>query len=236
MGDILYNAAKSFSNAIKFDYIYTLGNKKRKIKISVLSSQKDEFTHIFGIDHIADIPKIAVANSKQKIAVYNKILNKEITFLDIKYSVDLNKPIDGTYNIITGKPYTIKDRIEALQNIEYILDNSYNGKIYRWDIKKSNIIQRNGKTRRSFINADYLLVVPSKRHSAEKYYLFLYQTNKDKKDEPIKLNVFSAFPDCVDVACGQVNPYTILKEVKYEIRTKTDEVLFVHSTYKNTKM
>ena len=45
----------------------------------------------------------------------------------------------------------------------------------------------NGKHRRVTIQADFLLVIPTKNKN-ENIYLFAYQTNKDKgKTEPIKL-------------------------------------------------
>lgn len=233
MEDILYNAALTFSNVMKYDYIYTLG-RKTVLKISVLSNRSYLFTHVCGLDHLKEPPVITANNEAQKKKVYKKILQKKITFSDIQDSPDLNEFIKGTYNTASDSPYTIKDRIIMLEELECILDRSFTGKMYRWDKNKSSVTA--AYTQRYInINADFLLVVPSERNPDEKIYLFLYQSNKNNKNEDICLHLFSAFSDCVDLTLGQEAPYTILELTKREIETKDEITLFTHPAYSKSK-
>ncbi len=222
MDDILYRAAVAFSNVRKHDYIYTLGNRKRDVKISVISNEGYLFTHISGLDHLTDIPKVTGRNETQKKKIYRKILKREITFFDIKYSSFLHKPMSGSENPATGKPYTIYDRIQTLGELEEILDSSYRGKMYRWN---------KGNSRCSQIGADFLLVIPSENNSEEKIYLFLFQKNKKDKEKDIELSVLSAFATCDDLTKGQASPSTVLELVKREVKTKEETVLFTHPSY-----
>lgn len=234
MSDILNEAANAFHKVQNYDYIYTLGNRKRKIVISVISNSKNDFTHIFGLDHLKDIPSVTALTSSQKSAVFRNIMKGNITFEDIEKSKFLYAPLEKTLNLRTNKPYTIFERIQSLRNIEQILDSSYKGEFYKWDIDNCQVVVNGKENRYVKINANYLLKVPSQEYPQESYYFFLYQQPKSKaKDAPIKLNVFSAFPDCVDLAAGQKKTYTILREVKKNIKNQNEEILFTHNAYKS---
>ena len=233
MSDLLNEAAISFSKSLEFDYLFKLGNKKRQILLSVISNNKSEFTHIFGLDHLDDIPIIKGHNSGQKEAIFEKILDGKIGFDDIKNSQNLNEQIKGSYNFYTQKPYTISERLSGLKEFETILDNSYNGSIRRWNSTKCKVILPNGQSRKVKIPADFLLTVPSAGKEKERFYLFLYQTNKKApRTEPIKLSIFSAFPDCVDLTKGQESPFTILELEKLNIKTNEKTSIFIRPSYK----
>lgn len=93
----------------------------------------------------------------------------------------------------------------------------------------------NGRFRNISINSDYLLVVPSKTNKNENYYFFSYADKEKSDNNFIKLNVHSAFADCVDLTQGQERPMTILKEVKYNAKTKEEQTLYIHPRYSEKK-
>ena len=232
MDDILYEAAQSFYKTTKYNYKYILGNRKRQIILTVLSNRISEFTHIFGIDHLTDTPLVVGKNISQKTTIYNKILNKDIKYDDIKNSTILNKPILDSYKNITQSHYTIYERILVLKDFEKLLDKSFNGQIYKWNKNLCKVIV-NKKSRYVTIDADYVLVIQSPRDINEKIYFFLFWINKksNKNDEPIKLNVFSAFPDCANLIAGQQRPYTILKGYKTNTQTQENKIVYVRPGY-----
>lgn len=217
MSDYLHDAACNFEKALKNSYELTIGNAKKQITLLIPSIESSEFTHIFGLDHLSDVDVLNAKNSTQKSAIFKKILSKQITLDDISSSKYLNLPITGSHNYRSGSEYTVNDRIRLLSNFENIMDNLYNGKVYKWNLNKCQIKLQNGSYRKTKINADYLITVPSKE-SNETIYLFAYQTNRYKsKSESISLNIFSAFPDGIDLTIGQDRPYTIIEEKKNKV-------------------
>lgn len=226
---LLKKCAESFKNTLNIDYTYKLGNSKRNCIVSIVSNEKSDFVHIFGLEHLDDIREFQDIKGKRyrKERVFDKIISNEITFDTIKHSEKLYELQPKTYNNLTKSEYRIYDRIIALQNYEEILDNSGIGKIYKWNIKKSRIITPDGKHRATNINAKYLLVIPTNRCEGENFYFFLYQTNfNDPKSEPIRLNIHSAFVDCVNLTGGQEKPYTILRLTKVNKETNIETVLY----------
>ena len=75
--DILYDAAHAFSKMLEYDYHFILGDSKRQKTFSIISNEKDMFTHICGIDHLKDIPKVTAKKSSEKIAILKNILSKK---------------------------------------------------------------------------------------------------------------------------------------------------------------
>lgn len=62
---------------MKYDYIYTLGDKRKNIKISIVSNKKGNFTHVFGLDHLKESPIVIGNNLKQKEKIFSNIVNKK---------------------------------------------------------------------------------------------------------------------------------------------------------------
>ena len=232
MSDILFNAAQAYKELSKFDYMLTLGNRKYKILISSINTKNELFHHVVGLGHLSDIRMLEAKTLRQKNAIYNAILKGRISFNDIENSVDLYAPICETFNKTTNAPYTYYDRIEAFSDVNKYFDIAYTGKMFRWNINKSNIVMPNGNIRHSKIKADFLLKIPSLNTKDEFFYCFLHQLNSNSsKDEIIRLNAHSIFLDCVDLSQGQEKPYTILQEKKINIRTHEEEILFQHPKY-----
>ena len=239
MSDILHDAANAFLHLLQFDYHITLGDKKRRKTLSIITNEKDMFTHICGLDHLKDITKVTAIGSTEKIAVLRNILNKNtakaITFQDIAPSVYLYENMSNKINPRTGKPYNIYDRILHINDIESILDNADNGTVYRWNNKK-------GGERYCKIRADYVLEIPSATYPDEKHYFFLVNTGKNKSkhydtdNTPcVETKIMSAFSDRSDLTRNQDNPQTILEISK--IIVKTHNVVFtkMHPSYQNQK-
>ena len=107
----LKKLAISFSSAMKYDYIYTLGNSQKKIRISILSNEKEDFTHIFGLDHLSETEAVQGNNRIQKIRIFKNILNNCITMDTISNDSNLCLPLEKTWNELEKREYTIYDRI-----------------------------------------------------------------------------------------------------------------------------
>ena len=229
MTDILYNAAKSFKNLLKYDYHFVLGDSKRQKTFSIISNEKEMFTHICGIDHLRDIAAVTAKRLDEKAAIFKNILRKKIKYSDIVHSKYLHTNMSNRNNPHTNSPYTIEDRIIHLSNIENILDNSFKGKIYKWTGGKTS--NRNCK-----IQADYLLTIPSDVSHKEKYYFFLVKVNNNNdKSIPIKTKIISAFADSEDLTVNLANPYTILELSKIEIKTNTTIFTQTYPSYQKEK-
>lgn len=236
MKDLIIECAQKYINASKYNYKFILGNKKR-IEIHIdMRCSKDEFTHITGLDHLKDIKEIGGHNIKKKRSFIKDIVNGKINIDNLTNSFYFNKPIKGTYNYETKKPYTIYERIDCLKDMFYILDNAYKGSFYKWNCNNSCKILNGKNIGKSFIEADYMLCIPNlfRYNKYQKIYMFMYQENKFNNDDPVKLKIHSAFPDCVDITKNQ-QKYTILYEAKFNTKIGTLEELYVSSHVKNNK-
>lgn len=206
MDDLLFKAAEAYKELMNYEYILIGGTSKRKIIISILSSDADKFTHVCGLDHLKDIPSVTAKKSREKEMIFKKILQKKISYDIIAKSKYFNQPLSTSS---TGEVFNIKTRIEQTVNIKNYFDNAYNGSFCKWNKKNSN----GSIIRRTNIDADYLLAVPTLTQGI-KMYLFFFQTNKEEKDKtaPIRLTLFSAFTDVDCLSVGQQSFCTILKE------------------------
>ena len=74
---MLQNDAEAFENLTHNDYIFKLGNNKHQMCISIISNDIENFNHIFGLDHLTDIPEVTAKSVRQKVAIYNKIQSGE---------------------------------------------------------------------------------------------------------------------------------------------------------------
>ena len=220
--DVLQQAAKSYQEASEYDYTFWLGTAKRKLTISILSTQPSEFTHVSGLDHLKDIPSVTGSNQSQKRAIFKEILRGKIQYTDIEHSIFLLEEQSRAGQYI----FTIKGRIEELCHIKQYLDNAAQGDFYKWD---SNRCQH----RRLRIPADYVLSVPIDK--TKNMYFFLKRKEdlriKNDRSEPMNLYVFSAFPDSVHLTDGQQKPFTILKLSRTHVKTKTETKLYQNPKY-----
>lgn len=239
MPDLLSEIAENFKRATKYNYYILTGRKGEKFDID-LRCLKKEFTHIVGLDHLTDIKEFStsddeISKTKQKISAFQSILSGELTFSDLSASSKFEIPFPKTYNPKTQSQYTLTQRIAALKNIELLLDSVHTGKLYRWKRTKSNITLKNGKKRQCSIDADYMLAIPS-ANVGEKVYLFMYKDRTPQKgDQPVKLYVYSAFPEGYDLSEGQESPFTILEVVKSNVKGKERKVLFTHPSLKKER-
>ena len=232
MDNTLKKLADSFNSVSGYDYIYTLGDSSKKIKISVLSNKKYDFTHIFGLDHLKKTAAVMVNDRKQKNRIFKKILNNDITMETLSNDPNLLAPVEKSWNELDARPYTIYDRISLLQTYKDILEKTGTGKFYKWKKYNSHIYTKDGIPRNITINADFVLTLPTGRSENEKYYFFLYRNDKnDECNEEICLSVHSAFVDCCDLVRGQERPYTILKLDRQALNSEIEN-LFIHPNYK----
>lgn len=230
MEDILLKSALSFKKMLNDRYELTVSKRSKAFDI-IISAQKEDFTHIIGLDHLKDIRELASHNSKAKGQIYRDILNGKLTFDILSAKTNyLNNKIPLTFNCETNKEYTISERISRTSQIDLLLDNAYSGRLYKWNKYNCNVKTLDGIFRQTKINADYLLVIPSPYHEKEKIYIFTYILCQEK-NQPIKLSIKSAFADCIDLTRGQDRPYIILQETKVNTKTKEKQILFTHPKY-----
>lgn len=75
MDDLLFKAAEAYKELMNYEYILIGGTSKRKIIISILSSDADKFTHVCGLEHLKDIPSVTAKKSREKEMIFKKILH-----------------------------------------------------------------------------------------------------------------------------------------------------------------
>ena len=226
--DVLQQAALSYQEASEYDYTFWLGDKNRKLTISILSTHNEQFTHVSGLDHLKDIPKVTGSNTAQKRAIFKDIIRGKIQYTDIEQSAYFLEPQskDGQY------AFTIKERIEKLCHIKQYLDHAAQGEFYKWNVSRCQF-------RSSRIPADYVLAIPI--DDKQRMYFFLKRQTapgrENDRSAPMKLYVFSAFPDSIHLTQGQQRPFTILKLSRKHIRTKQETELYHRHNYTeaNTK-
>lgn len=215
--DILWDSANEFLKIKDYNYQFTIAKNGKALDVSIRVFLQD-YTHIVGLDHLSDIRGFNTRDSKVKSSIFDEIISRKTTLNSISSSKYFNEPFPSTYNDITKSEYTLSERIEASKDIAYYLDNAYNGKLYKWDKRKSFIKMPDGKIKQSLINADYMLAIPSKTNAKETMYIFMYEKGFDKNTK--QLCIHSAFLDCLDLSQGQERPYTILAEEKVNTKTK----------------
>lgn len=224
--DVLKEAACAYDEVSKYDYTFWLGNSKRKMTISILSTPIEMFTHISGLDHLQDIPQITAKDEKAKKAVFRNILNGKIGYSDIEPS----KYLFESFSSDNETTFTINDRIKHIANIKKYLDNASEGSFQKWE-------KRRCQFRGCQINADYLLSVPlDKSDNTKRMYFFLKKSNRSSNSDrntPLRLFIVSAFPDFSGLTLGQQRPFTILKLTKKNLKSKMEEVIFVHPKFQN---
>lgn len=235
MDDILYTCACNFDKLSKYNYHFTLGNRKKLIVKIDMRFLKENFTHIIGLDHLTDIPDFNAHNKGNKRFMFEKIKNRKINLSHISKSNFYNHPLKQSYSK-TNSSYTVYDRISALINIATILETSINGKFMTWDKYKCNIKLPDGTYRTSNIEADYLLAIPSPHNNNEHFFFFMYEIHRKKEQEKIiNLAVHSAFVDNVDLTFGQDKSYTIMQVSRMHSKTKQVEILGTHPSYQKEK-
>lgn len=232
--DVLQQAATNYRKLTNTEYLYTLGTKNRSsVILEFIGCNLEEFTHIYGLDHLTDIPEFnnIIGNTAAKRRVFKNILNGDISMAYLESnSKEIKAPIQNTYNPETNSEYTIYDRIIAIQDLESILDNVSKASLYNWDSRKSTSIAPGGKKRNTDIGGDFLLVIPGKNPKTH-YYMFAHKERNINPKEPLRLKIHSAILDGVDLTSGQGKPYPILHVRKYTDRRTDYTDLYVKSGY-----
>lgn len=221
-------------DATSYDYFLIVGNNKQILIKLQMNYFADEFAHIVGLDHLNDIQPFKEKGYNKSIAFKN-MLSGQLTEKDLLKSKYYLSPISNTYNASEQKEYTISQRLKALIDIQFYLDNAYKGRLFRWQKNNCAIPQPNGTIRKSNINADYLLTVPSKKEK-ENICFFMYDASRYKKNKEkdiIYLNIFSAFPEGLEIYKGQEKPHTILQEKKINVKANSEVLLYQHPKYKD---
>lgn len=233
--DILRQAALSYQKILGCEYVFRLGTKSRTMIISLISSTKGEFIHTVGLHHLQDVARLQTTRTYEKELIFKDICKGKLTWQYLsEISQMIQDPISGSINPRTGNLITTEDRILALQDLSIVLDMAYKGNIYKWNKNSARIYTKEGKHRASTIKADYMLAVPTDI-KGENIYIFLRRDydHEDTADEnsPIRLSIFSAFPDTAELHNGQQR-FTILEEARIEKNSTKEEQLYILPSYK----
>ena len=156
--DLLYLSACAFQNLLHKQYNVIIGYKGKTTDISFYFLPS-HYYHLIGLHKLSDIPKIN-GGLKIKMSILSNVLNKKITYEDIKKSSFIQE---------------ISERISYSTNIKDIIDSICKGKI---------ILGFNGKqiTR---IKADFL--IPQNYSNG---YLHLFLNHEDKKNLYVPCSFF----------------------------------------------
>ncbi len=233
--DILVQAALSYQKILSREYVFRLGNKSRTMIISLISSTKGEFIHTVGLHHLQDVVRLQTTKTYEKEILFKDICKGKFTWQYLsEKSQMIQDPISGSINPRTGKFYTTGDRILALQDLSIVLDSAYKGNIYKWNKNNARIYTKDGRYRASTIKADYMLAVPTDI-KGENIYIFLrrdyYHEDTSDENSPIRLSIFSAFPDTAELHNGQQR-FTILEESRIEKNSTKKKQLYILPSYK----
>ncbi|MGN0638870.1 MAG: PBECR4 domain-containing protein [Huintestinicola sp.] len=124
--DLLLEAAENFRKLLDIKYDVLLGRKNREVEISIIFRPID-FHHLAGLQYIKDMPELKCSREK----VFQAIRNDSALRMKISSSVFFAD---------------IRERLTALKQIEYLLDN--NDLIFKYDYKKNKM---------SKMKADFLI-------------------------------------------------------------------------------
>ena len=161
MNDVLYEMACLYSNWKDITYKIVLGRKQKTYEL-MLHFPAASFFHIAGLQHLTDLD----FGTKSKAFVFKKILNKEITILDLQESVFYEE-------------WHIENRVANLGLIPDIIELG----------KAKYLINRNEYRRYTKIEADYLMEYDIEHRI---FYLFslIVQNNPDFVNECVCCSFF----------------------------------------------
>lgn len=211
MSDILYSAAQSFYNLLNKKYNLVLGFKGKTTYLN-LSFDSSNFKHLSGLHKLTDLN----LSSELSIPLFNKILQKEITYKDIEKSIYYKN---------------IKNRLSDLSNYEKYLDKTK--EIYYWSKRQATQVGVPSK-----INADYIFKEKSIYITNGNSFMFFAIDKIDKNNRTIyispinieQLSAVSFFIDNIDYSKGQKR-YTLLYKEKIDLNTNKKEIIYKHHNF-----
>lgn len=117
MSDILYDAAKKYSNLFDKGYHIVLGRKGRVYEIN-LRFEKDDFFHLAGLQHLSDV----TFPSQNRERIFKEILLGNITIDMIKNSEFYEKcDIEARFTNL----YRLEKMLDSSKVLFYINHNEY---------------------------------------------------------------------------------------------------------------
>lgn len=127
MSDI-YTALSAFKNLLDFEYEFVLGRKNKTVTL-IVEFQKLHFFHIAGLQHLKDLPRLAVSTDK----VFDML---EAGTLSVNY-------IESSiyYDLIS-------DRVDYLPCLEQIFDSNdtifkYNPSLQAFSVIEADFLMKN---------------------------------------------------------------------------------------------
>lgn len=179
MTDILYEMACLYSSWKDITYKIVLGRKQKTYEL-MLHFPAKSFFHLAGLQHLTDLD----FGTKSKAFIFKKILDREITILDLQKSVFYEE-------------WNIKNRIANLGLIPDIIELG----------KAKYLINRNVYKNYTTIKADYLMEYNIEQRI---FYLFslIVQNNPDFANECVCCSFFQK--EKVDFTKGTISTKVLL--------------------------
>ena len=206
--DLLYSAARIYSELITLGYHIVLGRKGKEYHIQ-LRFRYDSFFHLTGLQHLKDL----TYPSQNKERIYKEIRNRNLTYKDISKSQYFEE-------------FHIKERIEYLKNLETILDSC----------KLTFLINPREYAKYTKIRADYLFEYKFLMKELIILYLFIVKESHSQISNECKGCSFFRNHD-VDFTRG-ASKATVLFIEKYQnvdTRNQIDKVLYRNPVYKDKR-
>lgn len=193
-------AAEIYSKLTDYEYRIILVRNKHSSPVNVsFNFEKDGFSHLCGLHKLTDINMLNSYKNRKNV---------------------IDKIIDGTYSdsLFEQSAYydNIKDRIECLEMLDDILDNSNS-------VFKFNHIKRKS----TLINFDFLIKYTDQ--NGHHYYLTI--EDSQKQGSYCGCSCFGRTLNDDDYAKGHT-AYYILQKTKINIKTKEEEQLYIAPSYK----
>ena len=195
-------AAKTYEQLLEYNYIFkVIKNRNNNLIELVFDFKKYYFYHLCGLHKLKDIYELRAKNIKDKEKIFDKIINGEYSNSLFENSFHYNE---------------IKDRIECLEKLDYILDNSLS--VFKYNSFQKGI---------TVIDFDYLIKYTDKK--GHQYYL----TIVDKLDSNLYCgcSCFGRTLNADDYAKGHTQ-YYVLQKIKRNLITHEETELFIAPSYK----
>lgn len=191
---LLLQTATSFGNLFDIRYDFILGKKNKSTNISVLFEPTD-FFHLAGFQYIKDVPNLKKSRSK----IYSEICN----------NYDLRNKI---YN--SSFYSKIIDRLQVLNQLEYLFDNNH--LIFQYDYKRN---------KQSSIRANFLI------ETLDAYNIIVYVFGEYASPYNSTAYCKSIFPKGAMDYSKYQSKYTILKKTKIQVSTNTVISSYINPNY-----
>lgn len=205
--DLLKNAADFYSDLMKYEFTFILGDRKRKLNKITLAAKSEHFPHVIGLDKLKDIGGLIYKNHSKEQILFG-IQNGEITTEHLEKS---------SHYVQKRFEFSIKNRIQLFPALRPVFDKGWNKDEITFTFIKEKAYSK--------IDAEYLIRFRINR-DMHNYYLNLFL----KKDRYSNNFIPVSFFPRLDHSYEKGQPRLTLL---YKARSTEDqkEELYIHKGF-----